>query len=601
MAANMRFMIKGWVFSPLLLVIFCTFFDWFSHALDTIIPGEKLMDNDTLVSAGGVFELGFFQAGVSSNYYLGIWFKNDRDKKPVWVANREIPLLDSSGLLQIRYDGNLCILDRRMIPIIVNYGELATNGNTTATILDSGNFVLREGEKIVWQSFNYPSDTFLPGMKLGWFNLNTHQLRKQFIVSWLSPIVPTTGAFALGLDKIHLTQFTLWRRDGVYRQVGFWDGQSFRFFLQSSSISYNFSYVSNENETYLTFDSKENYTQWFVVESSGQIVEFSMSGRDISIVNHSLCTSANDSKGCLISGPSMCSDGDTFTEINGSMPNSILVNGSVQMGPSDCEIMCRSNCSCTAFASFRNDGTGCKIYYGEKDGLLDMIGKGDGVLYVRGDIPTKPNHRRKRRLLLAVIGSVVSLVVLIVVTLLCYLQWRNHKHKGQNERSLDGMSRSAELLFSQLVNSTSKLQLGGKKDYELPLFSFSTIATATGNFSAADKLGEGGFGPVYKVISSSAWDLWQEGRGLELMDPTLNISCSMAELLLYLQVGLLCVQENAEDRPNMSDVVSMLSNGTPTLPAPKKPAFSTHIRAVDADLQKPHSLDDVTVSEIEGR
>ncbi|KAF8364846.1 hypothetical protein HHK36_033178 [Tetracentron sinense] len=517
MAANMRFMIKGWVFSPLLLVIFCTFFDWFSHALDTIIPGEKLMDNDTLVSAGGVFELGFFQAGVSSNYYLGIWFKNDRDKKPVWVANREIPLLDSSGLLQIRYDGNLCILDRRMIPIIVNYGELATNGNTTATILDSGNFVLREGDKIVWQSFNNPSDTFLPGMKLGWFNLNTHQLRKQFIVSWLSPIVPTTGAFALGLDKIHLTQFTLWRRDGVYRQVGFWDGQSFRFFLQSSSISYNFSYVSNENETYLTFDSKENYTQWFVVESSGQIVEFSMSGRDISIVNHSLCTSANDSKGCLISGPSMCSDGDTFTEINGSMPNSILVNGSVQMGPSDCEIMCRSNCSCTAFASFRNDGTGCKIYYGEKDGLLDMIGKGDGVLYVRGDIPTKPSRSSEEEA--AVVG--------------CH--W-----------------------FS------------------------------------------GFLGGAY-CSHPIAWDLWQEGRGLELMDPTLNISCSMAELLLYLQVGLLCVQENAEDRPNMSDVVSMLSNGTPTLPAPKKPAFSTHIRAVDADLQKPHSLDDVTVSEIEGR
>ncbi|KAF8364847.1 hypothetical protein HHK36_033179 [Tetracentron sinense] len=589
---------NGWVFFPLLLVIFCSFFNWFSHALDTITPGEKLMDSETLVSAGGVFELGFFQAGVSSNYYLGIWFKNDRDKKPVWVANRENPLLDSSGLLQIRYDGNLFIIDRRMIPIIVNYGELATNGNTTATILDSGNLVLRQGEKIVWESFNYPSDTFLPGMKLGWFNLNTAQLRKQFIVSWLSPIVPTVGAFALGLDENDLTQFTLWRRDGVYRRIGFWNGQSFRFFLQISSNSYNFSYVSNENETYLTFNSKENYTQWFVTDSWGQIIDFSVSGRDISIVNHSLCegTSANDSKGCLISVPSMCSNGDTFMEIKGSMPNSIVVNESVQMGPSDCEIMCRSNCSCTAFASFRNDGTGCQLYYGEKDGLFDITGKGDGDIYVRGDIPTKPNRRRKRWLLLAVIGSVVSLVVLILVTLLCCLRRRNHKCIGQNERSQDGMSRSAELLFSQLVKSTSKLQLGGKKDYELPSFSFSTIATATGNFSAADKLGEGGFGPVYK-----AWDLWQEGRGLELMDPTLVISCSTAELLLCLQVGLLCVQESAEDRPTMSDVVSMLSNRTTTLPAPKKPAFSTHIGAIDPNLQKPSSLDDVTVSEIEAR
>lgn len=35
--------------------------------------------------------------------------------------------------------------------------------------------------------------------------------------------------------------------------------------------------------------------------------------------------------------------------------------------------------------------------------------------------------------------------------------------------------------------------------HELPLLSFSSIADATDNFSLANKLGEGGFGPVYKV------------------------------------------------------------------------------------------------------
>ena len=39
-----------------------------------------------------------------------------------------------------------------------------------------------------------------------------------------------------------------------------------------------------------------------------------------------------------------------------------------------------------------------------------------------------------------------------------------------------------------------------KKDHELPMLSFSSIATATNNFSDENKLGEGGFGPVYKVI-----------------------------------------------------------------------------------------------------
>lgn len=39
-----------------------------------------------------------------------------------------------------------------------------------------------------------------------------------------------------------------------------------------------------------------------------------------------------------------------------------------------------------------------------------------------------------------------------------------------------------------------------KGDLELPVFGLSTIATATNNFSEKNKLGEGGFGPVYKVI-----------------------------------------------------------------------------------------------------
>ncbi|MFS7984378.1 putative non-specific serine/threonine protein kinase [Helianthus anomalus] len=40
-----------------------------------------------------------------------------------------------------------------------------------------------------------------------------------------------------------------------------------------------------------------------------------------------------------------------------------------------------------------------------------------------------------------------------------------------------------------------------EEDMEQPIFSFSTIANATANFSLDNKLGEGGFGPVYKVIN----------------------------------------------------------------------------------------------------
>lgn len=38
-----------------------------------------------------------------------------------------------------------------------------------------------------------------------------------------------------------------------------------------------------------------------------------------------------------------------------------------------------------------------------------------------------------------------------------------------------------------------------EEDLELPLFDLATIAEATNDFSNANKIGEGGFGPVYSV------------------------------------------------------------------------------------------------------
>lgn len=56
-----------------------------------------------------------------------------------------------------------------------------------------------------------------------------------------------------------------------------------------------------------------------------------------------------------------------------------------------------------------------------------------------------------------------------------------------------------------------------------------------------------------------AWDLWVSHRVLNLVDPLLG---KVPEHLAmrYVNIGLLCVQESADDRPTMSDVVSMLNN-----------------------------------------
>ncbi|KAK9931684.1 hypothetical protein M0R45_018952 [Rubus argutus] len=52
-----------------------------------------------------------------------------------------------------------------------------------------------------------------------------------------------------------------------------------------------------------------------------------------------------------------------------------------------------------------------------------------------------------------------------------------------------------------------------------------------------------------------AWQLWNEGKVLELMDPLLKDSCSPDEFSRYIQIGLLCGQEDAKIRPTMSSVV----------------------------------------------
>lgn len=71
-----------------------------------------------------------------------------------------------------------------------------------------------------------------------------------------------------------------------------------------------------------------------------------------------------------------------------------------------------------------------------------------------------------------------------------------------------------------------------------------------------------------------AWDLWKAERGIELLDHALQETCETEEFLKCLNVGLLCIQEDPNDRPPMSNVVFMLgSSEAATLPSPKQPAF----------------------------
>ncbi|XP_035541652.1 cysteine-rich receptor-like protein kinase 4 [Juglans regia] len=82
-----------------------------------------------------------------------------------------------------------------------------------------------------------------------------------------------------------------------------------------------------------------------------------------------------------------------------------------------------------------------------------------------------------------------------------------------------------------------------------------------------------------------AYELWKEGKGMELMDPVLDDTISSLKLIRCMQTALLCVQETAKDRPSMLEVSSMLKNESAVLTIPKKPAFS---RKTDEDQEEDH-------------
>ncbi|GAB4841298.1 hypothetical protein Ancab_039694 [Ancistrocladus abbreviatus] len=80
-------------------------------AVNTINATHLLRDGETLVSSGGKFQLGFFTPGSSSRRYVGIWYMKVSVCTVVWVANRKIPLVDSTGVLAIRHLGVLVLIN----------------------------------------------------------------------------------------------------------------------------------------------------------------------------------------------------------------------------------------------------------------------------------------------------------------------------------------------------------------------------------------------------------------------------------------------------------------------------------------------------------
>ena len=75
-------------------------------------------------------------------------------------------------------------------------------------------------------------------------------------------------------------------------------------------------------------------------------------------------------------------------------------------------------------------------------------------------------------------------------------------------------------------------------------------------------------------MTMKAWQLWNEGKALELIDPLLTEVCAPQDFVKCVSLGPLCVQEDSHERPMVSSVVVMLNRESEALRQPERPTFS---------------------------
>uniref|UniRef100_A0A2N9IER8 non-specific serine/threonine protein kinase n=1 Tax=Fagus sylvatica TaxID=28930 RepID=A0A2N9IER8_FAGSY len=127
-------------------------------------PGSLLTPttNSTWLSSSGLYAFGFYKQG--SGYAVGIFVAGIPQKTVVWTANRDNPPVPTNVILNFTIDGRLVLQSPQgIVTSIAN----SPGGATSASMLDSGNFVLYNSDnKTIWQSFEHPTDTLLPSQHL---------------------------------------------------------------------------------------------------------------------------------------------------------------------------------------------------------------------------------------------------------------------------------------------------------------------------------------------------------------------------------------------------------------------------------------------------
>jgi hypothetical protein len=397
---------------------------------DRLVPGKPLMPGTIIVSDGGEFAFGFFAPSNSTpeKLYLGIWYNNVPRLTVVWVANRAAPAISSSApSLVLTNDSNLVLSDvNGRVLWKTNTTTAAGTGssspsprtaNTTgsvAVLSNSGNLILRSPTGImVWQSFDHPTDTLLPTMKI-WRSYKTHEANN--LVSWKDADDPSLGTFSLAGETDPFIQWFILNGSVPEWRSNVWTGftVSSQFFQANTSVGVylTFTYVRTADEIYMVFTTSDGAPPIRIVMSYSGKLETSVWNRNSSewttlvvspdyecsrynycgpsgYCDHSDATptckclegfepvdreewsSARFSRGCRRKEALRCGDGDGFLALTDmKVPDKFVRVGRKTF--QECAAECSGNCSCVAYAyanlnasAANGDATRCLLWIGD--------------------------------------------------------------------------------------------------------------------------------------------------------------------------------------------------------------------------------------------
>ncbi|KAK4711329.1 hypothetical protein R3W88_005842 [Solanum pinnatisectum] len=458
------------VFAICHLLIFIALFTSYGAAQDTLLQNQFLINGMTLVSSGQIFELRFvcyFSIPICK-MYLRLWYKDVGPGTVVWVGNRRNPV-NCGALLGLDTEGDIFLQD------ILGTTEWIHKPNKTVPLpvlklLDSGNLVLGDSSNLtageyLWQSFDHPVDTLLPGMKLGWDKKTGIDRSMR---SWRTSLDPAPGDYLFRLDSGdsgQLPQLLLEKNQRVHSRWGPWDGQKFS---GGSALMDNHAFRpifhSDTNAIFFTFEAKNDWSLKLSLNQDGkrQFLRWNYAANyweEVNTLNKDTCdqystcgpygvctdgdlpcgcpngfTAAspdewgkmNFMEGCRRNTSLNYTNKDVFVENTGlKLPDNATYWG--MLYPQECEQKCLNERSCMAYTNISINGNGskCVVWLGD---LLDrrhsqMAGNNIFIQMAPGklDAPVSDSRWENEWTVFAsLISELAILIILLIAVVVLY-------------------------------------------------------------------------------------------------------------------------------------------------------------------------------------